>query len=208
MPTRRVRLIGLTGGIGSGKSTAARFFAEAGAQVVDADQVARRVVEPGRPALEELRQEFGDGVFHADGTLNRAALGARVFHDPAARARLNAIMHPRIEAEAAREAAAARERDPQGLVVYDVPLLFESGQEGRFDLVVTVYVPRDEQRRRLMARDGLSAEDAEARLSSQLDIEEKARRAQVVLDNQGPTEALRRQVHDLLQRVRRQEPGN
>lgn len=200
-----VRLIGLTGGIATGKSTAARFFAEAGVPVVDADALARRVVEPGCPAWEEIRREFGEGVVRPDGSLDRESLAGIVFRDPSARARLNAIVHPRVAGLAQAEVARLLAADPEGLVVYDVPLLFETGAEGRFDLVVVVYAPRAEQRARLLGRDGLSREEAEARLGSQLDVEEKARRADVVLDNRGSREVLRQQVFDL---VRELKEGN
>jgi len=195
-----VRLVGLTGGIATGKSTAARFFAEQGAVVIDADVLARRVVAPGSPCLAEIREAFGEGVLSPDGTLDREALGAIVFGDEGARARLNSIVHPRVGLEADREMRAARERDPEAVVIYDVPLLFESGMEDRFDRVVVVYIPRTEQLRRLRARDGLTVKEAEARLQSQWDIEDKARRADDILDNRGPLGTLRQQVVDLLER--------
>lgn len=198
-------LLGLTGGISTGKSTAARFFEEAGVSVVDADQLARRVVEPGRPALEDIREGFGDAVLGPDGRLDRGVLGALVFQDPAARARLEAIVHPRVAAEAEREIQRLLTEMPGGVVVYDVPLLYETGASGRFDLVAVVYVPRAEQLRRLCARDGLAREDAERRLASQLDIEEKARRADAVLDNRGSREELRAQVLELIRRIREGE---
>jgi len=201
-------LVGLTGGIATGKSTAARFFAEAGAVVIDADLLARRVVAPGSPCLEEIRREFGERVLRPDGSLDREGLGAIVFSDARRRARLNALVHPRVAAEAEREIQAAHARDPEALIVYDVPLLFEGGMEGRFDRVVVVYVPREEQLRRLRLRDGISEEEAEARLRSQLDIEEKARRADEVLDNTGSVESLGRQVVELIDcwMFRRSEP--
>jgi len=195
-----IRLVGLTGGIATGKSTAARFFAEQGAIVVDGDSLARRVVEPGSPGLEEILSAFGDEVLRGNGSLDRGALAAIVFGDERARKRLNAIVHPRIAAEAEREVRSARARDPEAIVVYDVPLLFETGMEQQFDRIVVVYVPRVEQFRRLTARDGLSAAEAETRLRSQWDIEEKARRADEVLDNRGSVEDLRKQVVDLFQR--------
>ncbi|MDW7710317.1 MAG: dephospho-CoA kinase [Deferrisomatales bacterium] len=203
----RVRVIGLTGGIATGKSTASRYFQEAGVPVVDADLLARRVVEPGQPAWKEIREEFGEGVLRPDGSLNREALAELVFHDPCARNRLNAIVHPRVAAEASREVTRLLAEEPDGVVVYDVPLLFETGSEDRFDLVAVVYVPRTEQIRRLRIRDGLSREAAEQRLASQLDIEEKARRADVVLDNRGSRDALRAQVLELIRRAVRRVPA-
>ncbi|NTU59997.1 MAG: dephospho-CoA kinase, partial [Deltaproteobacteria bacterium] len=193
-------------GIATGKSTAARFFVEAGARLVDADQLARDAVRPGSPALEEIREAFGPAVLRADGTLDREALGARVFADEEARRKLNAIVHPRV-AEAGRAAVEAlRAEDPEALVVYDVPLLYETGVGDRFEAVVVVYAPRAEQKRRLMQRDGLAAEAAEARIASQMDIEEKARRADHVVRNTGSVEELREAVRRLV-RTLREEPG-
>lgn len=201
-----IRVIGLTGGIATGKSTASRFFAEAGVPVVDADQLARQVVEPGQPAWEGIRREFGDAVLQSDGALDREALAEIVFRDPDARKRLNAIVHPRVAEEAARQVKRLLAADPEGIVVYDVPLLFETGSENRFELVAVVYAPRSEQIRRLRKRDGLTAEAAERRLDSQIDIEEKARRAQVVLDNRGSQEQLQAQVLELIRNVKKGSP--
>jgi dephospho-CoA kinase len=195
-------LIGLTGGIATGKSTATRYFAAADVPVIDADFLARRVVEPGRPALQEIRQEYGEGVIRPDGSLDRDALAAQVFRDSRARARLNEIVHPRVEKEAQREIEKILDANPEALVVYDVPLLFEVGMAARFDLVALVYVPQPEQKRRLMLRDGLSCDQAQARIDSQMDIAEKARLADVVLDNQGSVETLRLQIESLTERIR------
>jgi dephospho-CoA kinase len=204
---RKGLLIGLTGGIASGKSTAARYFREAGAEVIDADHLARRAVEPGRPALDEIRAAFGPSVLLPDGRLDRAALGARVFADAEARERLNRIVHPRVEEEARRELARIRRERPEALIVYDVPLLFERDMARRFDAVVVVHVPKQEQVRRLRERDGLSAEAALSRLAAQLDIEEKARRADYVLENTGSRDELRRAVELLIEELRG-DPGN
>ncbi len=201
LPPRAVRLLGLTGGIGSGKSTAAGFFREAGATVIDADILARRAVQPGQPALEEIRQAFGEAVIRDDGTLDREVLGRMAFSDATVRTRLNTIVHPRVQAAAEREIAEALAASPDGLVVYDVPLLFETGTEARVDLVAVVYAPAEVQKRRLQRRDGMDAEAIRARLRSQDDIEEKARRADVVLDNGGTPEDLRRQVMDLVEQL-------
>lgn len=201
LPQRAVRLLGLTGGIGSGKSTAAGFFREAGATVIDADILARRAVQPGQPALEEIRRAFGEAVIRDDGTLDREALGRLAFSDAKVRTRLNAIVHPKVQAMAEREIAEALASSPDGLVVYDVPLLFETGAEARVDLVAVVYASAEVQERRVQRRDGMDAEAVRARLRSQEDIEEKARRADVVLDNGGTPEDLRRQVMDLVKQL-------
>lgn len=198
-----VRLLGLTGSIATGKSTAARLLAEAGVPVIDADLLARRVVEPGRPALREIAAAFGEAMIRADGSLDRPALGARIFGDEDARAHLNAIVHPRVEEEARREMSAIWDRDPDALVVYDVPLLFEGGMADRFDAVLVVYTSGAEQLRRLMARDRISEEDARTRIRSQMDIEEKASRADFVIDNMGSVEDLAHQLSELLKKLRR-----
>ncbi len=177
-----MRLVGLTGGIATGKSTFAAALSALGVPVVDADQLARAVVTPGAPALAEIAARFGPEVLAADGTLDRRALGALVFADPAARRRLEAITHPAIrramEAETARLAAAGHD-----LVFYDTPLLYEVGLEPAMALVVVVLAPPEAQLARLRARDGLTAAEARARLAAQLPAAEKAARADVVVDN-------------------------
>ncbi len=189
-----MRRIGLTGGIASGKSTVDAIFAELGAHVVDADAAARQAVAPGSPALRAIARQFGQGVFLADGSLDRRALREVIFADPDARRRLNAIVHPEvsrlIEAELGRLGAA----DPGGVAIIDVPLLYESGWDKLFEAVVVVWVPPALQVARLMARDGVSREAAEASLQAQMPIDEKRRRAQFAIDNSGPVEETRKQV--------------
>ncbi|MCZ2828217.1 dephospho-CoA kinase [Modestobacter sp. VKM Ac-2986] len=182
--------IGLTGGIGSGKSTVAALLAERGAQVVDADRIAREVVEPGTPGLAAVVAEFGDGVLTADGALDRAALASIVFGDPAARARLDGIVHPLVRARAAELVAAA---PPDAVVVQDVPLLVETGQAGDFDLVLVVQADPGTRVERLVGR-GLSAADARARMASQATDEERRAVADVVLHNDGDRVALAEEV--------------
>ncbi|NEK96233.1 dephospho-CoA kinase, partial [Modestobacter muralis] len=168
--------IGLTGGIGSGKSTVAALLAERGAQVVDADRIAREVVEPGTPGLAAVAAEFGEGVLAADGALDRGALASIVFGDTAARARLDGIVHPLVRARAAELVAAA---PADAVVVQDVPLLVETGQAGSYDLVLVVEADPDTRVQRLVGR-GLSAEDARARMASQASDEERRAVADVV----------------------------
>lgn len=182
--------IGLTGGIGSGKSTVAALLAERGAVVVDADRLAREVVEPGTPGLTAIAEEFGPGVLTEDGALDRPALASIVFADPAARARLDAIVHPRVRARAAELAAAA---PPGSVVVQDVPLLVETGQAGSFDLVLVVETEPETRVARLVDR-GLSAADARARIASQATDEQRRAVADVVLRNDGPPGELAAQV--------------
>ena len=186
--------IGLTGGIGSGKSTAAGRFAELGALVIDADALAREVVEPGTEGLAAVVAEFGEQVLDGAGRLDRPALARVVFGDDAARRRLNAILHPRIRARAAELIAAA---PPGTVVVQDVPLLVETGQSGRYDLVVVVEAP-DELRVRRLGRDrGMPAEEVRARMAAQATDEQRRAAADVVLVNDGTPEDLRAKVDAL-----------
>ena len=182
--------IGLTGGIGSGKSTVARLLAERGAVVVDADRIAREVVEPGTPGLEAVVDAFGDGVLTADGALDRPALAAIVFSDPEPRARLDGIVHPLVRARSAELAAAA---PPDAVLVNDVPLLVETGQAGSYDLVLVVEAEEETRVTRLVQR-GLAAEDARARIAAQATDEQRRAVADVVLDNSGSLEDLTAQV--------------
>lgn len=192
-------LIGLTGGIGTGKSTVAALLARCGAVVVDADQVARDVVEPGRPALADIAREFGPEYIGPDGRLRRDRMAARVFGDPEARRRLEAIVHPRIRAEMEARIAAA---PPDAIVVLDVPLLFESGMwRERVAYVVVVYADRRTQRRRLRERDGLDDEAIERRLAAQWPTALKLSRADFAVYNQGDRESLAAQVCDLWKRL-------
>jgi dephospho-CoA kinase len=193
------KTIGLTGGIACGKSTVARLLAARGAVIVDADQLARELVVPGSEGLAATVEAFGADVLKEDGTLNRAALGARVFGDPAALARMNALMRPRIEALALHRLAEASQRAEVPLVVFDAALLVEWGLADRFRPLVVVVVSPEVQLARLVARDGLSAEAAAARIASQWPVAEKARVADHVLDNSGGPESLAAQVEALWQ---------
>ncbi|HEV2890166.1 MAG TPA: dephospho-CoA kinase [Frankiaceae bacterium] len=185
--------VGLTGGIGSGKSEVARLLAARGAYVIDSDVLAREVVAPGTPGLNAVTEEFGDGVLAPDGSLDRAALAAVVFGDAEARARLNAIVHPLVGAAAAKRYAAA---PPGGVVVHDVPLLVETGMVPLFDVVVVVDAPDDLRVERLVRR-GLTEADARARIAAQAGREERNAVADVVVENDGTLEDLRDRVADL-----------
>lgn len=180
-------LIGLTGGIASGKSVVARHLAELGAVHIDADELARLVVEPGEPALEDIAQEFGPGVIGSDGRLDRAALAAIVFADPERRAALNAITHPAVKARARAIMDAA---DPDAVVVYDVPLLVEAGvdTEHAFDLIVVVHADTETRIRRLIELRGLTREEAVHRLNSQASDTERLAVADVVINANGTVE--------------------
>ncbi len=194
-----MRVIGLTGGIASGKSTAAKILAELGAAVIDADQLARDVVRPGEPAHRAIVAAFGTSVLNDDGTINRAALGNLVFADAAARSRLEAITHPAI-ALRAKELLTELRRRKTPLAIYMAPLLIEAGIIDRVDEIWVVYVDRETQLRRLMLRDGLSETGALQRIASQMPMEEKRERAQVVIDNRGTEEEMVRQIREIWER--------
>lgn len=186
--------MGLTGGIASGKSEVSRRLVELGAVLVDADVIAREVVEPGTEGLEEVAEAFGREVLADDGELDRAALGAIVFADPRRRELLNSIIHPRVRARAAEIAAGA----PAGsVVVQDIPLLVETGQAGNFDVVVVVDAPDEVRIRRLEERNGLSEEHARARMAAQASREERLAAADHVVENAGTLEELRAAVDRL-----------
>jgi len=192
-------LIGLTGGIASGKSAVAGRLAEHGAVVVDADVLAREVVEPGTEGLAEIARQFGPGVIAPDGSLDRAALGAIVFPDAGKRALLNSITHPAIWARAKQLFELAQERDPHAVVVYDVPLLAEASGDRpmRFDLVVVVHADMDERIRRLVEIRGMSREEALHRLNSQASDAQRLAIADVVIDSNGTLDDTLRQADEL-----------
>jgi dephospho-CoA kinase len=182
--------IGLTGGIGSGKSTVSALLAARGAVVVDADRIAREVVEPGTPGLAAVVEAFGAGVLGPGGALDRPALAAVVFADPAARARLDAIVHPLVRARAAELAAGA---PADAVVVHDVPLLVETGRWEPYDLVLVVEADPETRVARLVRR-GLTEDDARARMAAQATDAQRREVADVVLDNSGAPEELAAQV--------------
>ncbi|WP_369047245.1 dephospho-CoA kinase [Sinomonas sp. P10A9] len=189
--------IGLTGGIASGKSEVSRRLAERGAVIVDADLLAREAVDAGSDGLAEVVSAFGQGVLTADGALDRAALGAIVFADPARRETLNAIVHPRVRARAAQIAAAAVAADRQAVIVQDIPLLVETGQAGNFDVVVVVDAPDDVRVARLLARNGMSEAEARSRIAAQATREERLAAADHVIANTGSLAELREAVDRL-----------
>jgi dephospho-CoA kinase len=194
-------LVALIGGIVSGKSTIARRLAEHGAVVVDADQVVRDVQQPGSPVLREIAAEFGEGMLREDGSLDRARLGARVFGDASAVKNLNSIVHPAVRIESQRRFDEAFAADPHAVVVYDVPLLAEARLADPWDLIVVAHAPADVRARRLVELRGLSGQDAEARIASQVSDEERLRLADVVIDTEGALEETLRQADALWERL-------
>lgn len=195
-------LIGLTGGIASGKSTVSRRLAQHGAVHIDADLLARRVVEKGSEGLAAVRAEFGDGVIAADGTLDRAALGAIIFADAEARIRLNAIVHPLVRALSLQRFAAAEAEDPNAVVVYDVPLLVEASVDHPFDLIIVVQATAATRIRRLIKERGLSREEAERRVSAQASDAERLAMADVVIDSDGTLAHTMSQTDELWHRIK------
>jgi dephospho-CoA kinase len=176
---------GLTGGIASGKSTVADILRKAGAVIIDADLIARQIVAPGQPAWREIRSLFGTAICRSDGQIDRDALGKIVFDDPPLRQRLEAITHPRVGAQMAVQLQCAARNRPEGVVIMDIPLLFESGKTEGLAEIIVVYVPQPIQRQRLMQRNGFDTAQAEARIRSQMPLDEKARKATMVIDNSG-----------------------
>ncbi|HEX4381808.1 MAG TPA: dephospho-CoA kinase [Myxococcales bacterium] len=193
-----MRLFGLTGNIGAGKSTVARLLAQRGVPVIDADKLAREVVQPGEPALEEIKARFGPDVFQADGSLDRKALGARVFANAEERAALNAIVHPRIAQASARRIAALAEAGHKA-AVYEAALIVENGLDKGMDGLIVVDVPEELQLTRLRARDGLTEPEARARLAAQLPAARKRERATFLIENHGSETDLEAQVAKLMQ---------
>ncbi len=204
-----MRVIGLTGGIASGKSLVAGFLREMGAHVIDADAIAREVVAPGTETLREIAEAFGASVVAADGTLDRKALAALVFSDPAARARLNAITHPRIRGRIEEEIAAVRAARPGATIVVEVPLLLDVAPPDAFvlDGTVVVFVDEATQIVRLMARDGITEGAARQRLRAQRPLSEKVPLATWVVDNTGSPSATRLQIEALWQTWHAREHG-
>jgi dephospho-CoA kinase len=184
-------IVGLTGGIASGKTTVASIFRSQGALIVDADIIARQVVAPGEPSWRAIRDLFGEAVLHADGTINRPLLGRWVFNNPELRGQLEKIVHPLVRARMNAQVDRIRQAKPRAVVVQDIPLLFESQMTGGLAEVIVVYAPVALQLQRLVQRDGIGIPDAQARITAQLPIEEKCRRATIIINNSGdPVETM------------------
>lgn len=196
-------LIALTGGIASGKSTIARRLAEHGAVIVDADQIVRDVQQPGSPVLTAIAEAFGDDVIDDAGALNRQVLGAKVFGDAEALARLNSIVHPAVRVESARRFEAAFAADPSALVVYDVPLLVEARVDDPWDLIVVADAPAAQRARRLIDLRGMTAAEAGARISAQVSDEARRAIADVIIDTSGTLDETTAQVDRLWARLSR-----
>jgi dephospho-CoA kinase len=193
--------VGLTGGIASGKSTVAKSFARLGAKVLDADEVAREVVLPGRPAWTKLREVFGSDFFQPDDSLNRNKLRRLIFVDPERRSQLNNIVHPEVMKEIQHRSEQMSAMAADAVLVVDVPLLLEVGAADRFDRVVVVYANESVQIDRLMRRDGLSLQEATEALAAQMPLGEKVKKANYVIDNSGTREETQAQVEKVWQEL-------
>jgi len=196
-----MRVFGLTGNIGSGKSTVAAMFREAGIPVLDADRISREVTAPGSPAFRDVVEEFGPGILGADGAIDRERLAGIVFSEPPRRAVLERITHPAILA-AMRKSLSRLAREGHPAAIVEAALIHESGRKGLVEAVISVRCDPSVQLRRLAARGGMTREQAEARVAAQMDPEEKALASEYVIDNSGELEATRRQVEALVQVLR------
>jgi dephospho-CoA kinase len=195
-------LVGLTGGIATGKSTVSAMFRALGCVIIDADLLAREVVEPGEPALADIVRDFGSGILTSDGRLDRQALGAVVFGDAARRQRLEAITHPRIRERFARRLESLADERFDGIVIFDAAVIVESGNWKTMDRLVVVVADDATQIARLQARDGISREEALRRIGSQMPLSEKAKLAHYVIDNSGDRAATEAQVRNVYAALR------
>ncbi|MDO4820663.1 MAG: dephospho-CoA kinase [Rothia sp. (in: high G+C Gram-positive bacteria)] len=197
-----VQRIGLTGGIGSGKSTVARMLVECGAVLIDADAISRQLMQPGQEVLAETVRAFGEGILTPGGELDRGALAALVFSDPESREKLNAIVHPAVRAEAARQRqAAVKEVGESAVIVEDIPLLAETGQAADFDGVIVVETELQERLRRLVQVRGMSEADARARIKAQASDDQRRAIATWVIDNSGSEERTAAQVREVFANI-------
>lgn len=201
-----MKILGLTGGIASGKSTAARTLRELGSIIIDADVVARCAVEPGQPAWYDVVDFFGRDILNPDNTINREKLGLQVFSQPDYLKKLNQLTHPRIMEEIKRRLKSAAQEEPDRVLVLEVPLLYETNMERLCDWVWVVWVDAETQIQRLMNRDGISRADALSRIGSQMPLDEKARRADLVIDNSGTPDQMRQFIIDNYKRIQGQYP--
>jgi dephospho-CoA kinase len=197
-----VQVIGLTGGIATGKSTVSALLEKAGAVIIDADRIARQVVKKGLPAYREIIENFGESILVPDGEINRSALGDIIFNDPQKKQLLNRIVHPHVRKEQNRQLKGIEKKDPGAIVILDIPLLIETQTYRDLSEVIVVYAPEHIQMKRLMQREDISKSDALARIRSQIPIEEKKDKATIVIDNSGTRENTRKQTLKLFQRLK------
>ena len=194
-------LVGLTGGVATGKTTVARMFRACGAHVIDADALARQVVEPGKPAWREIVKIFGRRMLKADRTIDRAALGKQVFSSPRKLRKLGRIIHPRVAREQARLTREIVKKDPEAVVIYDAPVLIEAGAHTRMDRIIVVTADRKTQIARLLKRNGISRAEALRRIRAQMPLAEKVAHADYVVDGCLPLQALSLQVRSIFSKL-------
>ena len=198
-------IVGLTGGIASGKSTVADMFKKEGGCVIDVDLISREVVEPGKPAWQEVINLFGRKVLSDDQTINRKKIGDIVFSDIEKRKKLEEIIHPKINEEKLKKIREIEKKDKQAIIIIDIPLLIETNKQNTVDKIVLVYVSPQEQIKRLLKRDGLSVEEAHKRLSSQMPIENKKKFARYIINNEEPLEKVQKQVKGIFRELKKEE---
>ena len=203
-------VVGLTGGVGSGKTTVSQVWKEEGATLIDADQIARELVQPHTPAWTDLIKTFGKEILEEDGSIHRKKLAAIVFSNPEQRRLLNGILHPRIQQEIGRRLEEVGRKDPEAIVVIDAPLLMEAGDPRKMDQVIVVTSTRAQQIERLKKRNGMTEERAQEILSSQMPLEEKVKRADRVIHNEGPLEETKKKAREIFKEIKRRalQKGN
>jgi len=198
--------VALTGSIAVGKSTVLTLFRELGCHTMEADEIAHDVMRPCRPAYHDVVRAFGPEILAEDGTIHRGRLGALVFHDAARREQVNRLVHPHVLREMERRIAELERQDPEGILIVAAALIIEAGVQGRFDRVIVVYCDEREQIARLMRREGVTREEALARIRAQLPSSEKRRYADFEIDTSGPVERTRAQVEAIYRRLRGESP--
>ena len=194
--------VGLTGGISTGKTTVGTMFVEMGCHLIDSDRITHELFEPGEAVHESVVARFGAGIRDVDGRIDRSRLGEIVFNNPARRETLNGLVHPAVIERQKEFLASVESRDPDAIAIVDAALMIEVGTYKNYDKVVVVTCSPDQQRSRLIEREGLSAEEIEKRIQSQMPLEEKAKYADFVIDNSGPLESTRRQVVSTYEKLR------
>lgn len=196
-------IVGLTGGVASGKSVVSQILKEEGAYLIDADQIARELVQPRTPAWKELIKAFGKDILQKDGSIHRKKLAAKVFSDPEQRNLLNRIIHPWIKKEMDRRVQAIGQKDPEAIVVIDAPLLIETGSHREMNKVIVVTSTEEQQIERLREREGMNPEEAKRIIASQISTEEKVSVADFVIQNEGSLEDVERKTREVFQELRR-----
>jgi dephospho-CoA kinase len=196
-------MVGLTGGVASGKSVVSQILKEEGAYLVDADQIARELVQPRTPTWKELIKAFGKEILQKDGSIDRKKLAAKIFSDPEQRGQLNRILHPRIKKEMGRRLKAIGQKDPEAIVVIDAPLLIETGDHREMDEVIVVLSTEEQQIERLKERHGVNREEARRIIASQIATEERLKVADLVIRNEGSLEETVRRAREVFQELKK-----